>query len=143
MSIKTPQKATTKRGGIHFAPEILYPYWREAGGVVQEAMRLAKAAAEKRVPKTAHAWADYGAEFGFAERMRADEKAKWERFHNEREEKQQQVMDSVAHSFEQVMGFLSKDLAKLLADLNSPIPSERRAALSQIRERFGTVAAAN
>ena len=54
-----------------------------------------------------------------------------------------EIMDSVAHTFEKVKGFLAKDLGKLLEAIESPVHGERLKALREVRDRFGSVTAAN
>lgn len=133
MAGKGKQKTAKRRSGITFDPEILYPYWSEAGGIVQEAMRLAKAAGEKRVPAKAHTWAKYAEEHKFRDRLQTEEKARWEQYHKEREERQQQVLDTVAFTFEQLAATFQRQVLddfKVIQELEKTNPirllSEKR-----------------
>ena len=63
-------------------------------------MKLAEEAGETRVPKKHYIWANYANEYKFSERMAAEEKVKWDKYHAEREARQQKVMDGPAETFE-------------------------------------------
>ena len=85
-----------------YQPEILYPFWAAAVGNLLEAMRRAAEAGETRVPKKHDTWYRYVEQNGFADRLKAEEKAKWEAYSKERELNQQRVLDQIAQSFEQM-----------------------------------------
>jgi hypothetical protein len=123
----------------HFDPEIIYPYWKQAGGNVQEAMRLADAAKERRVPKKAHVWGEYATKYAFAERMRTEEKARWEQYHKDREERQQRVLDDIAFTFEQVADAFLKTLVVDLAVLQSDDKAASTLAKKRLDKLFGSV----
>ncbi len=103
------RRSPSKREIIEvYDPEIMYPFFKLAGGNLSEAMRQAAEANEKRVPSRIQTWSDYAYRYSFWERLRKEEKAKWDAYHAEREEKQQQVLDKVAGTFEVVFDFFAQ-----------------------------------
>lgn len=132
-----------RRASKSFEPEIIYRYWSEAGGVVQQAMRLAAEAGEKRVPKKAHVWAAYAEKHSFAERLRAEEKKRWDEYHKQREERQQQVLDQVAETFEEFAKAFSFDVMLDVTAMESDDPEVRKGAIWAFRKRFGNMKAVN
>ncbi len=113
----TSKQKPAKRAGKQYSPDIMYPYWSAAGGNVQEAMRKAKEAGEKRVPLKAHTWAAYVEKHDFPARLKKDEDDRWAKYHADRETRQQRVLDDIAFTFEQMadsfLGTLTVDLAML------------------------------
>jgi hypothetical protein len=137
-----PVKKGKERQKPHvYDPEVLYPYFKEAGSNISEAMRLAEAAGDNRVPSKHTTWGDYVVEFAFTERLRKEEKAKWAAFHAEREEKQQQVLDKVAHTFEVVFDFFAQSAVSHIDNLQSPDEEKQQASREALLKMFGSMEA--
>jgi len=134
------QKTAEKRGASRqFNPEILYQFWACAGGKVVQAMRLAEAAGENRVPFKPHTWSEYAERHNFAERLKNEERKRWEKYHAEREEKQQYVLDGIAHSFEELADAFIKTIMKDVAALHSDDGAAIRTAEKRLSMLFGSI----
>lgn len=137
------QKAASgkKRQPNLYQPDILYPFWAAAGGNVLEAMRKAAEAGETRVPKKHDTWYRYAEEHAFANRLKAEETAKWEAYSKERESKQQRVLDQIAHSFEQMadsfLVTINADFQKI--QLLDATDVSRLMAEKRLTKLFGTM----
>jgi len=139
---KKGQTASTRKARERYEPELLYQYWAAAVGNVWQAKRLAAEAGEgNRVPPRDHTWAAYAKEHGFAERLAQEEKDRWTKYHAEREARQQQVLDSVAETFEQMAEVFQKrmlDDFKLMRE-NAPTDIDRLGAEKRLTKLFGTM----
>lgn len=120
---------------------MLYPYWKAAGSNISEAMRLAAAAEDTRVPSKHETWGDYAIKFTFTERLRKEEKEKWEKYHSEREDKQQQVLDKVAGTFELVFDFFAETALEQIKLLKHENELERKIARVTLLKMFGSMEA--
>ncbi len=88
-----------------FDHELMYGYWKEAGGTIAQAMRLAKDGGDKdRVPGHKQTWAKIAAQHTFNERMRGESKTDWQQYHAERQANVQQTLDKMAEGFEMLAG---------------------------------------
>ncbi len=54
-------------------------------------MQLAEVVGAKRVPRKPYSWSEYAQKHAFVERMRQEEKDRWEAYHKAREERQQRT----------------------------------------------------
>lgn len=134
------QKTAEKRGASRqFNPEILYQFWASAGGIVVQAMRLAEAAGEDRVPHKPHTWSEYAERHGFEERLKNEERERWEKYHTEREEKQQHVLDGIAHSFEELADAFIKTIMRDVAALHSDDAEAIQTAEKRLSMLFGSI----
>lgn len=134
------QKTAKKRGASkRFEPEILYLYWAAAGGKVAQAMRLAETAGEDRVPIKPHTWSEYAVKHGFAQRLKQEKRAQWEQYHDERVEKQQQVLDGIAHAFEELSQTFNKTIINDINALYSDDKIASRQAEKRLSKLFGSI----
>jgi hypothetical protein len=139
MAGKKSQKQAIRKPRQRFEPDVIYPFWANAGGNVTRAMQLAADAGETRVPKKPHHWAKYATEFGFSDRLKAEETAKWEAYSKEREAKQQHVLDQIAHSFEEMSDTFLKTLVLDLAVARSEDKDAAGVALKRLNKLFGSM----
>lgn len=108
---------------------------------MSEAIRPSQAAGETRVPKRPQVWSAYAEKHGFADRMKAEEQERWEKYHAEREARQQQVLDGIAETFEE---FAEKFHAQLLKDFEqiqtrAVDDADRVYAEKRLMKLFGTM----
>jgi hypothetical protein len=135
------QRKARKPPSQVYEQETVYRYWALAGGNVQKAMRLAEEANDKSVPLKAHTWAKYAERHGFAARMAAEEKARWDKYHAEREERQQQVLDQIAEGFEELASAFMQTLLTDIAVLRSGDGEAAKGAEKRLSKIFGSIEA--
>ncbi len=136
------RKAPSKKEIIEiYDPEVMYPFWKLAGGNLSEAMRLAGAANETRVPSRIQTWSEYADRYNFRERFRAEEKRRWADFHAEREEKQQQILDKVAGTFEIVFDFFAESTLAHIDTLKGNDKDKQRQSRAALMKMFGSMEA--
>jgi hypothetical protein len=142
---KKRQASATTEGHEIYDPEVLYPFWKLAGGNMSEAIRLAAEAKETRTPTRVQTWSEYADRHAFRERFRKEERARWAAFHAEREEKQQDVLDTIAFTFEKMSDAFSRRVIadfETLEDLSKP-RVVRRQAEKRLMGLFGTMKGVN
>lgn len=142
MTGRKRQKPAEKKGSLErYSPEILYQFWAAAGGNVAAAQRLAADAGEDRVPMKPHTWAEYAEAHGFAERLKEEERKRWERHHAEREEQEERVLDSLAETFENLSGAFCQTIMRDVAALHGDDLQALRQAEKRLSKLFGSIEA--
>jgi hypothetical protein len=136
-----PKPPKKKKPTKRYSPELLYQYWSVAGGNVLHAIRLAEQAGEERVPARNKTWADYAEKHSFAERLEEETKERWEQYHAERLEKEQRILDTLAHAFEVVAEWFTSDILSDIEAMKSSNEKEAAEAEARLRMFTGSIAA--
>ncbi len=137
------QALATRKPRELFEPELVYQFWAAAGGVVQKAMELAAAAGEKRVPKKPHVWTKYATEYGFSERLAAEAKERWKKYHADREEREQVILDGIAETFEEFAIKFQQSMMLDFVALESEDRQIREGTARKLSKLFGNMKAVN
>lgn len=90
-----------RRHGDGYDAETLYQFFRESGGNVAQAMRLADG--DPRVPRDKHTWSHTIERMSYRERYRQETEQEWREFGQERQRVRQHNLDTVAETFEQFL----------------------------------------
>jgi hypothetical protein len=107
--------------------------------VLRLAIALGRRGWWEGVPIKAHTWGDYAIKHAYQERFRAEQKEYWEKYHAEREARQQQVLDKVAGTFEAVFDVVANMAVRHIENLDSPIKTTRNRAEAALMKMFGSM----
>lgn len=106
-----------RRHGDGYDAETLYQFYKEAGGNIAQAMRLAEG--DRRVPRDKHTWSSCIERLGYRERYKQETEQEWREIGQERQRVHQHSMDTVAETFEQFLAIYTtmlRQAMKAIAD---------------------------